>query len=141
MHCLCWISCKRRRTCTERCERFIPANRVQDDIVIFADESRERILTGCHLRQQTEKPKGANYCLSDFVGITDSQKADYIGAFAVTAGITEDAIAKVYEDAGDDYNAIMVKAVCDRLAEAFAEFLREKVRKETWNKCNRSVEQ
>ncbi len=112
---------------------LFPANRVQDDIVIFADEARERILhTSCHLRQQTEKPKGANYCLSDFVAPTDSQKADYIGAFAVTAGVAEDAIAKVYEDAGDDYNAIMVKAVCDRLAEAFAEFLHEKVRKETW---------
>lgn len=112
---------------------LFPANRVEDDIEVYTDESRQDVLhTGHHLRQQTEKPKGANYCLSDFVAPKEAGLKDYIGAFAVTAGIGEDELASSYEQQGDDYNAIMVKAVADRLAEAFAEYLHEKVRKVFW---------
>lgn len=109
------------------------ANAVQDDIEIYQCEQRENVHCRTHhLRQQTEKPKGANYCLSDYVAPKSTELEDYIGAFAVTAGIGEDELAEAHKQAGDDYNAIMVKAVADRLAEAFAEFLHEKVRKEIW---------
>lgn len=112
---------------------IFPANRVQDDIEIYADESREKVMhVAHHLRQQTEKPKGPNNCLSDFIAPKTSAKADYLGAFAVTAGTWEDDLAKAFEDDGDDYNSIMVKALADRFAEAFAEYLHEKVRKEIW---------
>ena len=112
---------------------IFPANRVQDDIHVYADESRTEVVqVAHHLRQQTEKPKGANNCLSDFVAPKSSGKADYLGAFAVTAGTWEDALAKEYEDDGDDYNSIMVKSLADRFAEAFAEYLHKKVRKEIW---------
>ncbi|UAA37946.1 methionine synthase [Paraneptunicella aestuarii] len=110
---------------------LFPANRVGDDIQIFADESRSEVLyTSSQLRQQTEKPKGANHCLSDY--IAPAGVNDYIGAFAVTAGIAEDDIAGHFEKQHDDYHAIMVKAVCDRLAEAFAEYLHQQVRKIHW---------
>jgi 5-methyltetrahydrofolate--homocysteine methyltransferase len=112
---------------------IFPANRVHDDIQVYADESRSEVVhVAHHLRQQTEKPKGANNCLSDFVAPKSSGKADYIGAFAVTAGTWEDGLAKEYEDDGDDYNSIMVKSLADRFAEAFAEYLHKKVRKEIW---------
>jgi 5-methyltetrahydrofolate--homocysteine methyltransferase len=112
---------------------IFPANRVSDDIEIYADETRSKLIhVAHHLRQQTEKPKGANNCLSDFIAPKDSGKADYLGAFAVTAGVGEDELARHYEQQGDDYNAIMVKAMADRLAEAFAEYLHKKVRKEIW---------
>ena len=112
---------------------LFPANRQDDDVVIYADESRQETLgVAHHLRQQTDKPKGANYCLSDFVASVGSGINDYIGAFAVTGGIGEDELAASYEEKGDDYNAIMVKAVADRLAEAFAEYLHEQVRKQYW---------
>ena len=112
---------------------LFPANRQDDDVVIYADESRQEILgVAHHLRQQTDKPKGANYCLSDFVAPVGSGINDYVGAFAVTGGIGEDELAASYEEKGDDYNAIMVKAVADRLAEAFAEYLHEQVRKQYW---------
>ncbi|MDC8830524.1 methionine synthase [Alteromonas gilva] len=112
---------------------LFPANRQEDDVVIYTDESRTEVLgVAHHLRQQTHKPKGANYCLSDFVAATGSGIKDYVGAFAVTAGIGEDELAKKFEADGDDYNAIMVKAVADRLAEAFAEYLHEQVRKHYW---------
>jgi 5-methyltetrahydrofolate--homocysteine methyltransferase len=112
---------------------LFPANRQEDDVVIYADESRQKTLgVAHHLRQQTDKPKGANYCLSDFVAPVGSGINDYIGAFAVTGGIGEDELAASYEEKGDDYNAIMVKAVADRLAEAFAEYLHEQVRKQYW---------
>jgi 5-methyltetrahydrofolate--homocysteine methyltransferase len=84
------------------------------------------------LRQQTEKKKGANNCLADFIAPKSSGKADYFGAFAVTGGIGEDELAEAYKQEGDDYNAIMVKAVADRLAEGFAEYLHAQVRKEYW---------
>ena len=112
---------------------IFPANRVQDDIHIYADENRTEVVhVAHHLRQQTEKPKGANNCLSDFIAPKSSGKADYLGAFAVTAGTWEDGLAKKYEDGGDDYNSIMVKSLADRFAEAFAEYLHKKVRKEIW---------
>ena len=112
---------------------LFPANSVDDDIVIFNDESRSTVLAhACHLRQQTKKAKGANYCLSDYVAPQSSGLTDYIGAFAVTAGIEEDDLASAFEKQGDDYNSIMVKAMSDRLAEAFAEYLHEKVRKQYW---------
>ena len=109
------------------------ANSVDDDIRIYTDEGRQQTLAVAHhLRQQTEKPNGPNYCLSDFVAPLTSSKADYLGAFAVTAGIGEDELAQAFIDNGDDYNGIMVKALADRLAEAFAEYLHEQVRKLYW---------
>lgn len=112
---------------------IFPANRVGDDIEIYTDDSRSEVAhVAHHLRQQTKKDKGVNGCLSDFIAPKETNKADYIGAFAVTAGIGEDELAKAYEDDHDDYNAIMVKAVADRLAEAFAEYLHEQVRKTIW---------
>jgi len=111
-----------------------PANSVGDDIEIYADESRTKTLMTWHnLRQQNEKAEDrANFCLADFVAPKDSGLADYVGAFAVTAGIGIDARVKAYEDKQDDYNAIMLKALADRLAEAFAERLHERVRREFW---------
>ncbi|UJL38992.1 methionine synthase [Pantoea agglomerans] len=110
-----------------------PANRVGDDIHLYSDERRDEILcVSHHLRQQTEKTDFANYCLADFVAPKSSGKADYLGAFAVTGGLEEDALAEAYDRQHDDYNKIMVKALADRLAEAFAEYLHERVRKVIW---------
>ncbi len=112
---------------------IFPANRVGDDIEIYQDESRTHVLkVSHHLRQQTEKAEYANYCLADFVAPKRSGKADYLGAFAVTGGLEEDALAGAYDAQHDDYNKIMVKALADRLAEAFAEYLHERVRKVIW---------
>ncbi|HAT00746.1 methionine synthase [Pantoea agglomerans] len=112
---------------------IFPANRVGDDIHLYSDERRDEILcVSHHLRQQTEKTDFANYCLADFVAPKSSGKADYLGAFAVTGGLEEDALAEAYDRQHDDYNKIMVKALADRLAEAFAEYLHERVRKVIW---------
>ncbi|EIC82800.1 methionine synthase [Serratia sp. M24T3] len=112
---------------------LFPANRVDDDIEIYRDESREEMLVvSHHLRQQTEKTDFANYCLADFVAPKSSGKADYMGAFAVTGGLEEDALAEAYDKKHDDYNKIMIKALSDRLAEGFAEYLHEQVRKLHW---------
>ncbi len=112
---------------------IFPANSVDESICVYKTEERAEPVARCHhLRQQTLKPKGFNYCLSDFVAPKETNRADYIGAFAVTAGIGEDELAKEFEQDGDDYNAIMVKAIADRLAEAFAEYLHQVVRKELW---------
>lgn len=112
---------------------LFPANRVGDDIEVYTDETRQDVKgVAHHLRQQTFKDKFANYCLSDFVADKNSGISDYIGAFAVTGGIGEDALADSFIKAGDDYNGIMVKAVADRLAEAFAEYLHQQVRKVYW---------
>ncbi|MEZ9698299.1 methionine synthase [Vibrio sp. 10N.261.46.E12] len=114
------------------CAMF-PANSVGDDIEVYTDESRTEVLKVLHnLRQQTEKPKGFNYCLSDYIAPKDSGKADWIGGFAVTGGIGERELADEYKAKGDDYNAIMIQAVADRLAEAFAEYLHKEVRKDIW---------
>ncbi|SMH56444.1 methionine synthase [Mesorhizobium australicum] len=113
---------------------FWPANTVGDDIRLFTDESRtEELVSFFTLRQQLAKRDGkANVALSDFVAPADSGKADYVGGFVVTAGIEEVAIAERFERANDDYNSIMVKALADRFAEAFAERMHEKVRTEFW---------
>ncbi|HEC8326203.1 TPA: methionine synthase [Providencia rettgeri] len=112
---------------------LFPANRVGDDVEIYTDESRNQVqVMGLNLRQQTLKTEFPNYCLSDFVAPKDSGKADYIGAFAVTGGLEEDALADAYEQQHDDYNKIMVKALADRLAEAFAEYLHQQVRVRYW---------
>jgi len=110
---------------------LFPANRVGDDIEIYTDETRKELLNiSCHLRQQTEKTDFANYCLADYVAPKGTP--DYFGAFAVTGGLEEDDLADAFDAQQDDYNKIMIKAVADRLAEAFAEYLHEKVRKEYW---------
>ncbi len=112
---------------------LFPANRVGDDVEVYRDERRGEVLAvSRHLRQQTEKTDFPNYCLADFVAPKSSGKADYFGAFAVTGGLEEDALAAVYDAQHDDYNKIMVKALADRLAEAFAEYLHEQVRKLHW---------
>ncbi|MBN9217401.1 MAG: methionine synthase [Mesorhizobium sp.] len=113
---------------------FWPANAVGDDIKLFTDEARSHELaTFFTLRQQLTKRDGkANVALSDFVAPVDSGKPDYIGGFIVTAGIEEVAIAERFERVNDDYSSIMVKALADRFAEAFAERMHEKVRKEFW---------
>ena len=114
---------------------LFPANTVNDDdIEIYADESRSQTLMTWHnLRQQMKKPEGrANLCLADFIAPKDSGLKDYLGAFAVTAGIGDDERAKAFEAAHDDYSAILLKSLGDRLAEAFAEHLHLRVRREFW---------
>ena len=107
------------------------ANRVGDDIEIYSDESRKKCIQKFHfLRQQNNKLKGENHSLADFVAAKGSGLSDHIGAFAVTAGHGVDEFAKSFEEENDDYNSIMAKALGDRLAEAFAEYLHKKVRKE-----------
>ena len=111
---------------------FFPANSMEDDIDVYTDESRAHILTTFHtLRQQMEKPQGdKNYALSDFVAPKSTGVADYIGGFAITAGIGIEALCERFEKDHDDYNSIMAKALADRLAEAFAEWLHREVRME-----------
>ncbi|HET7201587.1 MAG TPA: methionine synthase [Burkholderiales bacterium] len=111
-----------------------PAASVGDDIEIYADESRREAAMVWHcLRQQAEKASDrANLCLADFVAPRDSGVHDYIGAFAVTAGLGVDAGVKAFEAKHDDYGAIMLKAIADRLAEAFTELLHERVRRDYW---------
>ncbi len=114
---------------------IFPANSVKDDdIEVYTDDSRTEVLmTLHHLRQQTEKVAGKPHmCLTDFIAPKSSGKADYYGAFAVTAGIGVDELVAVYDADHDDYHSIMVKALADRLAEAFAEYLHAVVRKDTW---------
>ncbi len=114
---------------------FWPAAQVNDDDVeVYADESRQTVIhTLHHLRQQSDKVSGKpNYSLADFIAPKTSIAHDYIGGFAVTTGLGAEDVVKAYRDAGDDYNAIMVQALADRLAEAFAEHLHERVRKEFW---------
>jgi len=113
---------------------FWPANAIGDDIALYAGESREERLATFHtLRQQLARRDGkANVALADFVAPKDSGKADYIGAFVVTAGAEEEKISARYARANDDYGSIMVKALADRLAEAFAERMHERARREFW---------
>ena len=113
---------------------LLPANSNGDDIEIYTDESRSRPKMIWHcLRQQTEKPDDRNnLCLSDFIAPRESGIPDWIGAFAVTAGLGCDDRVRQFEAANDDYSAIMLKALADRLAEAFAERLHERVRREFW---------
>ncbi|HEY4415670.1 MAG TPA: methionine synthase [Verrucomicrobiae bacterium] len=109
---------------------LFPANRVGDDVEIYTDETRTQLLTKFHfLRQQMDKGDGTpNWCLADFVAPKGSP--DYLGTFAVTAGEEVKALADAYKKQHDDYNAIMIEAIADRLAEAFAEYLHKRVRDE-----------
>ena len=111
-----------------------PANTKGDDIEIYTDDSRKEVLDVIHtLRQQTKKAKGAyNMALSDFIAPKETRIADYFGGFAVTTGIGIDDHVARFEADHDDYNSIMLKALADRLAEAFTELMHEKVRKELW---------
>ncbi len=113
---------------------IFPASSVGDDIEIYADESRKTLLGVNHgLRQQVAKEGEGEYlCLSDFVAPKDSGVADYVGGFAVTSGAGLDALVEEFEKLHDDYGSIMAKALADRLAEAFAERLHQRVRKEFW---------
>ena len=113
---------------------FWPANSVGDSVEVYTDETRTKVLhTFHHLRQQNEKPEGnPNQSLADFVAPKSSAVHDYLGGFAVTSGIGCEERAKAYEAQHDDYNAIMIKALADRLAEAFAECLHAKARREFW---------
>jgi 5-methyltetrahydrofolate--homocysteine methyltransferase len=109
---------------------FWPANSLGDDVEIYADDSRRGVIARFHfLRQQMAKPAGQpNYCLADFVAPKASGQRDYLGAFAVTAGIGADELARAFEKEHDDYQAILTKALADRLAEAFAEYLHREAR-------------
>jgi 5-methyltetrahydrofolate--homocysteine methyltransferase len=111
---------------------FSPANSMDEDICIFLDDSRTHVVATIHtLRQQMEKPPGeGNYALADFIAPQASGLADYIGGFAVTTGIGIEALCERFEKDHDDYNSIMAKALADRLAEAFAEWLHREVRRE-----------
>jgi len=113
---------------------FWPANAEGDDILVYGDGQRHEPIAVLHsLRQQLSKREGrANTALSDFIAPRESRLTDYIGGFTVTAGIGEDEVAERFKRANDDYSAIMVKALADRLAEAFAERLHQRVRKEFW---------
>jgi len=114
---------------------LFPANSIgHDDINIYANEERDGLLMTMHsLRQQTQKPPGQpNFALADFIAPEESHVHDYIGAFAVATGFAMEERIKQFEDDHDDYSAIMLKALADRLAEAFAERLHQRVRKEFW---------
>ena len=113
---------------------LLPANGVGDDVEVYADATRKEVaLTWRNLRQQNQRPAGKpNYALADFVAPKSSGRADWIGAFAVTAGLGIERRLEEFAAAKDDYSAIMLKALADRLAEAFAEWLHAKVRRELW---------
>ncbi|MCB0664258.1 MAG: methionine synthase, partial [Saprospiraceae bacterium] len=112
---------------------IFPAASIGDDVALYVDETRDKKRATLHfLRQQRKKAaKNANLCLADYIA-PEGSKPDYIGAFAVTAGVGIDKWVKMFEEAHDDYHAIMLKALADRLAEAFTELLHERVRKEFW---------
>lgn len=111
-----------------------PANAVGDDIEVYTDESRTKVLKVFrNLRNQVAKPAGEpNPCLSDFIAPKESGIKDYLGAFAVTAGIGIDELIQQYKQEHDDYHVIMIEALADRLAEAFTELIHLKIRKEIW---------
>jgi 5-methyltetrahydrofolate--homocysteine methyltransferase len=117
---------------------FYPANAIGDDIVLYSDEVREHALFVWHnLRQQSERPvvdgvKRPNRCLADYVAPRDSGVADYVGCFAVTTGHGVEKKVAEFQAKNDDYNAIMLKALADRLAEAFAELMHHRVRTDLW---------
>jgi len=113
---------------------LFPANALGDDVEVYADPERRRVLTRFHfLRKQGRQPKGqANECLADFIAPRNSGQPDWIGAFACTAGHGIEERVRGFEADGDDYRAIMLKALADRLAEALAEWLHAQVRREYW---------
>ncbi|PJJ64104.1 methionine synthase [Chryseobacterium geocarposphaerae] len=113
------------------------ANSTENDDILIFDENNEQKVKFITLRQQAQRSKGKDYlALSDFIAPQSSGKTDYMGAFCVTTGFGTDGLAEEYEKAHDDYNAIMVKALADRFAEAYAEFLHKKVRTEYWGYAN-----
>lgn len=113
------------------------ANSTEDDDILIFDENDQQQSKFITLRQQLQKSKGKEYlALSDFIAPQSSGKTDYVGAFCVTTGFGTDELSDEYEKANDDYNAIMVKALADRFAEAYAEFLHKKVRTEYWGYAN-----
>lgn len=119
---------------------IFPANTVNDDDIEVYLEVRDVQAKFLTLRQQSQKTKGApNLALADFIAPKESGKKDYVGAFCVTTGFGADEKAAEFEKANDDYNSIMIKALADRLAEAFAEYLHEKVRKEIWGYASDEV--
>ncbi|MFN7352792.1 MAG: methionine synthase [Burkholderiales bacterium] len=113
---------------------FLPANSVNETIEVYSDESRTQVAFHWHnLRQQSAKREGvSNKCLADYIAPKDSGVADYLGMFAVTAGLGMEKMERRFEAEHDDYSSIMLKAIADRLAEAFAECLHERVRKDLW---------
>jgi len=114
---------------------IFPANTIEDDsIEVFNPENNDEVIAKLHhLRQQTKKAKSQpNFSLADFIAPRERGKQDYIGAFVVTAGLNMEARVKAFEKDHDDYNAILLKSLADRLAEAFAEFLNKKVRTKFW---------
>ena len=113
---------------------FFPANAVGDDIEIYTDETRNEVAHTLHNLRQQDQKRGdkPNYCLSDFVAPKESGKADYMGGFAVTTGHKIEQKVAEFEKEHDDYQSIMLKVLADRLAEAFAEHMHERVRKEFW---------
>jgi 5-methyltetrahydrofolate--homocysteine methyltransferase len=113
---------------------FFAANSIGDDIALYRDDERGEVLTTLHhLRQQKEKTGNQpEYCLADFIAPAGSGIIDYLGAFAVTTGIGIEAKLEEFERDHNDYASIMLKALADRLAEAFAEHMHERVRKEFW---------
>lgn len=113
---------------------IFPANSIGDDIEVYSDENRSKILGKFFCLRQQSKKRGdiPNLSIADYIAPKSSGKIDYIGGFAVTAGIGAEKIEKEYEKNHDDYNSLMVKILADRLAEAFAEYLHEEVRKNIW---------
>lgn len=111
---------------------FFPANSAGDDVEVYAPDAPDRLLARFHfLRQQMEKPAGQfNHCLADFIAPRESGRRDYLGAFAVTAGHEVSGLVQSFKAAQDDYNAILLEALADRLAEAFAEYLHQQARRD-----------
>ena len=120
-----WLQCK-------AVLGFFPAHAAGDDVIIENDSRQHRLL---NLRQQANKPK-ANLCLSDFIAPQDTGLKDHIGAFAVTAGLGIESHVQRFEQNNDDYSSILLKALADRLAEAYAEYLHEQVRTRYWGYAN-----
>jgi len=124
---------KEKRLTAKGIYGIFPANQVNDDDILVSPTNSQQSSTFLTLRQQSQKSAGApNIALADFIAPKDSGKTDYMGAFCVTTGFGVDEWAEEFENNLDDYNSIMIKALADRLAEAFAEYLHEKVRKEIW---------
>ena len=113
---------------------FYPCNSIGDDIEVYADETRSRVITTIHFlrNQQVKEPGQPNLCLSDYIAPKESSGPDYIGGFAVTAGLGVEEWVSNFEQELDDYNAILIKILADRLAEAFAELMHHRVRTEFW---------
>ncbi len=131
---------KEKRLTAKGIYGIFPANQVNDDDILVSPTNSQQSSTFLTLRQQSQKSAGApNIALADFIAPKDSGKTDYMGAFCVTTGFGVDEWAEEFENNLDDYNSIMIKALADRLAEAFAEYLHEKVRKDIWGYASDEV--